>query len=157
MKVIILGCGRVGSMLARELAELQHSVTIIDSKADAFRRLADANVRLVVGSGIDEAILRRAGIEDADAFIAVTNGDNTNIMSVQIAKTEFGVEQSVARIYDPIRAEVYREMGINTICTSLLGAGLLRDYVLGKAWTGVSDYITPLKGGSTSAGAKENS
>lgn len=144
MKVVILGCGRVGSLLARELAQAGHQVTVIDLSADALRRVSDLSLDKVVGSGIDEAVLRRAGIETADAFVAVTNGDNTNIMSVQIAKLEFNVQHSVARIYDPIRARAYRGMGINTICTSLLGTGLLRDYVVGKPWGSVTDYIAPL-------------
>jgi len=145
MKIVILGCGRVGSILARQLQENGHEVTVIDRNPDSFRRLAELPVRQVVGSGIEEAVLKRAGIESADAFIAVTNGDNTNIMSVQIARMQFNIAKTVARIYDPIRAEAYRRMGINTICTSLLGAGLLRDYVEGKAWGKVSDYLAPIE------------
>ncbi|MEI6914096.1 MAG: TrkA family potassium uptake protein [Armatimonadota bacterium] len=141
MKVIILGCGRAGSLLAGMLSEDGHDVTIIDFNADSFRRLGKSRVTQIVGSGIELDVLRRAGIEKADVFLAVTNGDNTNIMSVQIAKTEFGIENAIARIYDPSRAEAYREMGVKTICTAMLAAGLLRDFVLGKSWGQVEDYI----------------
>lgn len=147
MRVVILGCGRAGSILAHMLAKDGHDVTIIDFNADAFRRLVDSSVKQVLGSGIDSAVLRRAGIEQADAFIAVTNGDNTNIMSAQIARDVFGVPRYLARIYDPDRAQAYRDLGISTICTSMLSAGLLRDYVLGKAWGGVLDYIDLPVGG----------
>lgn len=143
-KVVILGCGRVGSMLSGELAELGHDVTIIDSKANSFRRVAGMPIKQVLGSGIDESVLKEAGLQDADAFIAVTNGDNTNIMSAQIATMQFGVRHAVARIYDPNRAKVYSEMGVATICTSLLGAGLLRDFVMDKPWGHVTDYIEPI-------------
>ncbi|MCC6484611.1 MAG: TrkA family potassium uptake protein [Armatimonadetes bacterium] len=145
MKIIILGCGRAGSITARMLSEAGHDVTIIDFNADAFRRLGNLpEVTEVVGSGIDLDVLRRAGIENADVFIAVTNGDNTNIMSTQIAKNEFGVARCVARMYDPSRAQAYREMGIQTLCTPLLAAGLLRDYVLEQEWGKITDYIEPL-------------
>ena len=143
MKVVILGCGRAGSILAQLLARDSHDVTIIDYNADAFRRIADSKVHQVVGTGIDVAVLRRAGIEQADVFIAVTNGDNTNIMSTQIATREFNVPKSLARIYDPSRAQAYREIVVNTICTSMLAAGLLRDFVLDKPWGSVLDYIDP--------------
>ncbi len=145
MKVIIVGCGRAGSISARMLSEMGHDITIIDYNADAFRRLGNLpQVTEVIGSAIDLDVLRRAGIENADVFIAVTNGDNTNIMSTQIAKLEFGVPKCVARIYDPSRAQAYRGMGVQTLCTPLIAAGLLRDYVLGQEWRMVTDYIEPL-------------
>lgn len=144
MKVLILGCGRTGSLLSQMLFALGHEVTIIDYNPDAFRRLGDLRVNRVVGSGIDTAALKRAGIESADVFVAVTNGDNTNIMSAQIARTEFGVKRAVARIYDPIRAQAYREMGLSTLCTPLLAAGLLQDYILDKQWGAVTDYVDPI-------------
>ncbi len=143
MKVVILGCGRAGSILAQLLVRDNHDVTVIDYNADAFRRIVDTRVRQVVGTGIDAAVLRQAGIEHADVFIAVTNGDNTNIMSTQIATREFHVPRSLARIYDPSRAQAYRELGVNTICTSMLAAGLLRDFVFDNPWGSVLDYIAP--------------
>ena len=143
MNVIILGCGRIGSTLATAMSRDGHNVTIIDRDSDAFRRLGtDFKGRTVIGNGIDEDILKKSGIENADAFVAVTNGDNTNIMSVQIAKEKFHVPKVIARIYDPIRACAYKELGIETICTTVIGARLIKDFLLGKEWGTVKDYCT---------------
>lgn len=143
MNVVILGCGRIGSTLARSMAKNGHNVSIIDRNSDAFRRLGVGFTgNMILGNGIDDAILKKAGIEDADAFVAVTNGDNTNIMSVQIAKEKFHVPKVVTRIYDPIRANAYRELGIETICTTVIGARLMKDYLLGKEWGMASEYCT---------------
>ena len=129
MKVLIVGCGRVGSSLAREMDAAGHEVTIIDERVSAFRRLGDGfNGEAVVGTGIDESVLRRAGIEHADCFASVTNGDNRNIMAAQIAKVVFKVPRVIPRIYDPIREEVYREMGLETVCSTRLIADLVRGY-----------------------------
>jgi len=118
-----------------------HNVAVIDQNSDAFRRLgADYQGKMVLGNGIDEEVLKRAGIEQTDAFVAVTNGDNTNLMSVQIAKEKFRVPKAITRVYDPIRACAYREMGIETICTTVIGARLMKDYLLGKEWGMVSEY-----------------
>jgi len=141
MNVVILGCGRIGSTLARGMSRDGHSVSIIDRNSDAFRRLGpDFSGEMILGNGIDDDVLKKAGIEQADAFVAVTNGDNTNLMSVQIAKEKFQVPKVVTRIYDPIRACAYRELGIETICTTVIGARLMRDYLLGKEWGAVSEY-----------------
>ena len=141
MNVVILGCGRIGATLARSMSKEKHRVSIIDRKGDAFRRLGpDFGGQMVVGNGIDDAVLKRAGIEQADAFVAVTNGDNTNIMSVQIAKERFHVPKVAARIYDPIRACAYRELGIETICTTIIGAKLMKDLLLGNQWGAAADY-----------------
>ena len=141
MNVVILGCGRIGSTLARSMSKEKHRVSIIDRKGDAFRRLGpDFGGQMVVGNGIDDAVLKKAGIEKADAFVAVTNGDNTNIMSVQIAKERFHVPKVAARIYDPIRACAYRELGIETICTTIIGAKLMKDLLLGNQWGAAADY-----------------
>lgn len=141
MNVIILGCGRIGSTLARSLSGDGHNVSIIDKSSEAFRRLGpDFGGNMIVGNGIDDAVLKRAGIEKADSFVAVTNGDNTNIMSVQIAKVKFKVPKVVTRIYDPIRACAYRELGIETICTTIIGARLIKDYVLGKELGAIGEY-----------------
>ncbi len=141
MKVIILGCGRIGSTLARSLFREGNDVTIIDKKSEAFSRLGpDFGGAMVVGNGVDDAVLRKAGIEKAQAFVAVTNGDNTNIMSVQIAKVKFNVPKVVTRIYDPIRACAYRELGIETICTTMIGARLIKDYVMGNDLGDIGQY-----------------
>lgn len=133
MNVVILGCGRVGSTLAAAMSREGHTVSIIDRNNDAFRRIGQTfKVNKVFGNGTDETVLKRAGIEKADAFVAVTNGDNTNIMCVQIAKERFGVQKALARIYDPIRACAYQEMGVETLCTTLIGARIIEDRILGK-------------------------
>jgi len=133
MKILILGCGRVGSTLARQLVQEGHSVTVIDLTSDAFRRLgAKFKGRVMTGTGMDSDVLRKAGIEEVDAFISVTNGDNTNIMAAQLAQNVFNVPRVLARIYDPIRAEAYRDLGIETLCTTTIAAGLLRSSILKK-------------------------
>ncbi|MBI5956682.1 MAG: TrkA family potassium uptake protein [Chloroflexi bacterium] len=134
MNIIVLGCGRVGAALATMLDAEGHSVTVIDQNSDAFRRL-DAGYKgnMVLGTGIDEDVLRSAGIEKADAFAAVTNGDNTNIMASQIASTIFHVPRVVTRIYDPIREETYRTLGLDTICPTSVGARLFRERLLAGA------------------------
>jgi len=142
MKVVILGCGRVGSTIASVMCREGHDVTIIDQNPDSFRRLAsDFTGTKIVGNGIDEDTLRRAELDKADAFIAVTNGDNRNIMSVQLAKVRFKVPKVVARIYDPIRAAAYAELGIETVCTTCVGAGLIRDKVLGREFSSFEEYL----------------
>ncbi|HEV2662385.1 MAG TPA: TrkA family potassium uptake protein [Ktedonobacteraceae bacterium] len=126
MKVVIMGCGRVGSTLATLMDQAGHRVTVIDSNSDAFQRLrSDFKGEKIAGNGVDEEILRRAGIETADAFAAVTNGDNRNIMASQIAKEIFNIKKVVCRIYDPIRDSTYRELGMETICPTLVGADML--------------------------------
>ena len=132
MKIVILGCGRMGSTMARRLLAEGHDVTVIDQNQDAFRRLKDFEGKLVYGNGLDPDVLKRAGIEEADAFVAVTNGDNRNITSVQIAKEIFHVPKVLARIYDPMRAGAYGDLGIPTICTTMIGAGLMVDFLLGR-------------------------
>ncbi|MDG6104635.1 TrkA family potassium uptake protein [Dactylosporangium aurantiacum] len=118
MHVVIMGCGRVGSTLALSLEQRGHSVAVIDSDADAFRRLGgDFTGATVTGIGFDRDVLLSAGIERADAFAAVSSGDNSNIISARVARETFGVERVVARIYDPKRAEVYERLGIPTVAT----------------------------------------
>ncbi|WP_410787295.1 potassium channel family protein [Kribbella sp. C-35] len=118
MHVVIMGCGRVGSMLARGLEKRGHTVAIIDQSADAFRRLSPAFTgRTIVGMGFDREVLTEAGIEDAEAFAAVSNGDNSNILAARVARETFGINNVVARIYDPGRAEVYQRLGIPTVGT----------------------------------------
>ena len=116
--VVIMGCGRVGSTLARSLEERNHTVSVIDSEPDAFRRLGpEFNGDKVTGFGFDQAVLEKAGIRRAEAFAAVSSGDNSNIIAARVARETFGIEQVVARIYDPGRAEVYQRLGITTVAT----------------------------------------
>jgi len=128
MKVIIMGCGRMGGQLAGMLSREGHDVTIMDVDPTAFRRLPpDFQGRRFLGNGIDQDHLRRAGIEEADAFVAVTQGDNRNIMAAQIAKHIFKVPRVVCRIYDPKREELYRTLGLETFSPTIVGAQHLKE------------------------------
>ena len=132
IKIVILGCGRVGSTLAKQMSGEGHDVTVLDQTSEAFRRLGTKfRGQRLVGSGLDQDLLERAGLENTGVFVAVTQGDNTNIMAAQIAREVFAVGKVVARIYDPIRAQAYRELGITTLCTTTLAAGLIHDAALG--------------------------
>jgi trk system potassium uptake protein len=116
--VVIMGCGRVGSTLARSLEDRDHTVSVIDSDPDSFRRLGPTfNGDKVTGYGFDQEVLEKAGIRRADAFAAVSSGDNSNIIAARVARETFGIQQVVARIYDPGRAEVYQRLGITTVAT----------------------------------------
>jgi len=131
MKFVILGCGRVGARLATMLDHLGHEVSIIDKTRDAFNRLPnDFGGQTIIGVGIDEDVLRNAGIEQADVFAAVTNGDNTNIMASQVAKDLFHVPRVIARIYDPLREETYHTLGLETICPTTLISNVIVNRVL---------------------------
>ncbi|WP_395695418.1 potassium channel family protein [Nocardioides sp.] len=113
-----MGCGRVGSTLARSLEDRNHTVSIIDANPDAFRRLGPGfNGDKVTGQGFDQEVLEKAGVRRADAFAAVSSGDNSNIIAARVARESFGIQQVVARIYDPGRAEVYQRLGITTVAT----------------------------------------
>ena len=128
MKLVILGCGRVGSTLATMMDANGHQVTVIDRNSEAFRRLGDNfQGKTLVGEGVDEDVLRRAGIEEADAFCATTEGDNRNIMASQVVKTVFNVPKVITRIYDPIREQSYRELGLQTVCPTIMGANAIRE------------------------------
>ena len=128
MKIVILGCGRVGSTLATMLDQAGHEVSVIDFSSEAFQRLSpDFRGETIPGNGVDEEVLIRAGIREAGAFAAVTNGDNRNIMASQIAKEIFNVKKVVCRIYDPIREETYHELGLETISPTKVGAQMFFD------------------------------
>jgi trk/ktr system potassium uptake protein len=116
--LVIMGCGRVGSSLARGLEKRGHTVAVIDVNPDAFRRLGpEFDGKTVKGVGFDREVLVEAGIENADGFAAVSSGDNSNILSARVVRETFDVHNVVARIYDPGRAEVYERLGIPTVAT----------------------------------------
>jgi trk/ktr system potassium uptake protein len=115
--VIVVGCGRVGSGLARSLSAEGHSVAVLDKSPRAFRRLKDWDGPCLVGSGFDRDDLEKAGALHAEALAAVTSGDNTNILTVRIARETYKIPHVVARIYDPRRAEIYQRLGIPTVAT----------------------------------------
>jgi trk system potassium uptake protein TrkA len=116
--VVVVGCGRVGSALARNLVEGGHTVAVIDKRAEAFNRLpSDFSGQTITGIGFDRDRLTEAGIERASAVAAVTNGDNSNILIARVARETFGIENVVARIYDPRRAAIYQRLGIATVAT----------------------------------------
>ncbi|MBI4943214.1 MAG: TrkA family potassium uptake protein [Actinobacteria bacterium] len=118
MHFVIMGCGRAGSTLAHLVEDRGHTVAVIDQNPDAFRRLgAQFEGQRVTGMGFDRDTLIEAGISDAYAFAAVSNGDNSNILAARVARETFGVSNVVARIYDPGRAEVYQRLGIPTVAT----------------------------------------
>jgi trk system potassium uptake protein TrkA len=127
MKTVIMGCGRVGAELATLLDREGQEVVILDIDPDAFGQLPDGfKGSCVVGNGIDQDVLRRIGLDEADAFVAVTPGDNRNVMACQIAKHIFGVPRVVCRIFDPIRQELYRNLGLETISPTKEVAQLLK-------------------------------
>ena len=128
MKIVIMGCGRVGAHLAGLLGADGYAVTILDTSTYSFRRLPpDFNGTALVGNGIDEESLKRAGIEEADAFVAVTQGDNRNVLAAQIAKHIFNVPRVICRIYDPLRQELYATLGLETFTPTTVFAQMLKD------------------------------
>jgi len=129
MHVIIVGCGRVGSQLADNLSFQGHDVVVIDKDQNAFRRLGTAfNGITIAGIGFDQEVLKKAGIEQANAFIAVTDLDNTNLMAAEVATKIFDVPQVIARLYNPEKERTYQELGIDYIC----GTVVLADEILDK-------------------------
>ncbi len=123
MHVVIIGCGRVGAALTVELGRAGHSVSIIDKRSDAFDRLPPGfQARTLVGTGFDRELLEDAGIAEAGAFVAVTNGDNSNIVSARVAREHYHVPKVIARIYDPRRAEIYERLNIPTVASAAWAA-----------------------------------
>ena len=133
MKIIIMGCGRVGAQLANLLDADGHHITVLDIDAHSFRRLPPSfGGTALVGDGTDEDMLRKAGIAEADAFVAVTQGDNRNVMGAQIAKNIFNVRRVICRIYDPLRKDVYEALGLEAVSPTTVFAQLLRDKLLAE-------------------------
>ena len=128
-----MGCGRVGAQLASLLDAEGHQVTVLDIDAHSFRRLPPSfGGTALVGDGTDEEMLRKAGITEADAFVAVTQGDNRNVMGAQIAKNIFNVQRVICRIYDPLRKDVYEALGLEAVSPTTVFAQLLRDKLLAE-------------------------
>jgi trk system potassium uptake protein TrkA len=131
MYIIIVGCGRVGAELAKLLANEGHNVVIVDKSPAAFNRLGGTfNGITQVGNGFDPDLLKQAGIEKANVFCALTNGDNTNLVSAQVAKKIFSVPKVIARVYDPERAQIYQSLGLDIISGTILFAAMLRDKII---------------------------
>jgi len=128
MKVVIMGCGRVGARLAGLLDIEGHTVTIVDTDAYSFRRLpAEFGGTALVGNGMDEGSLKKAGIEEADAFISLTQGDNRNVMAAQIARHIFKVPRVLCRVYDPLRRELFNSLGIEAFSPTTIFAQMLKE------------------------------
>jgi trk system potassium uptake protein TrkA len=133
MKVVILGCSRAGAMLATWLAENKHEVSVVDWEFNAFRRLPkEMEIKQILGMGADIDVLQKAGITGADAFIAVTNSDNTNLMAAQLVKNRFNVKRVLARVYDPNRARAFQELGLNILCPTISSAEYLKEFLSKK-------------------------
>ena len=132
MKILIMGCGRVGARLASVLDKEGHEVTIMDIDTYSFRRLPPSfSGTALFGNGIDQEALKRAGIEGADIFVALTQGDNRNVMACQIARHVFNVARVICRIYDPLREEMYAALGLETISPTKVFAQLLQEKIEG--------------------------
>jgi trk system potassium uptake protein TrkA len=130
VKIVIIGCGRVGAVLAGDFDAGGHDVIILDLSTQAFDRLPSGfRGEAVRGDGTDEDILRRAGAEGADVFIAMTEGDNRNVMAAQLAHEAFGIRQVIAKINDPVRAEAYADLGIATLCRTNLMSDAINTYL----------------------------
>src|SRR5438876_4438526 len=130
MKALIIGCGRVGSSVALQLLSEGWDVTVVDENVDALSRLgSNWPGAFVVGHGMDAAVLREAGIEDTDAVVVATDGDNTNIVIGQVAQKRFGIDCTVVRILDPARAEFYAQRGLRTVCPTSTAIDVLTEAV----------------------------
>jgi trk system potassium uptake protein TrkA len=133
-----MGCGRVGARLAQMMVAAGHEVTVLDIKSSAFSRLGqDFKGTTMLGNGIDQELLRRAGIERADAFVAATQGDNRNIMASQIAQHVFGVKSVVTRVYDPLRSDTFKALGLKAISPTIIGAHAFYEELTGETASNV--------------------
>jgi trk system potassium uptake protein TrkA len=143
VKTVIVGCGRVGSVLAASFDKAGHEVIILDLSSRAFDRLPSTFKGTALrGDGTDEDILRRAGAEDADIFIAMTEGDNRNVMAAQLAQEALGAKRVIAKINDPVRAEAYADLGLAALCRTNLMADAVNAY-LGLPQSGRSGILQP--------------
>ena len=141
MRYLIVGCGRVGSALAKLLDADGHEIIVVDENPAAFKRLGQKfKGHVVVGTGIDYDVLKRAGAASADGFVSCTDGDNRNIMAALIAQRMFKIKRIVARIYDPPRGQMYRELGIQTVVPTTVGAKLIRDTLMEAPWDPLQSF-----------------
>jgi trk system potassium uptake protein TrkA len=133
MNVVIMGCGRVGARVAAMLDAAGHTVTVMDTNPTSFRRLPDTfRGRREVGNGMDATALEKAGILQADAFMAVTQGDNRNYFASQMAREVYSVKRVLCRIYDPVREQIFHELGLETFSPTSIGAQIMFDMLLGQ-------------------------
>jgi len=133
MKVVILGCSRVGAMLATDLAKNGNEVAVVDSKESSFLRLSkDAEVKRVLGMGVEHDTLKKAGIEQADVFLAVTNSDNTNLTAAQLVKHTFKVPKVASRVYDVQRAKAFEGLGLDIICPTVDAVQKFQEFLTSK-------------------------
>jgi len=131
MRIVILGCSRLGAQLATRLDAKQHRVVILDRDGASFSRLGpDFKGQRVVGDGLDVDVLLEAGVGEADAFVACTSGDNRNLTACQFARELFGVEKVISKVSDPLRGQIYAEMGLLTVSPTVFGSDLLHDALL---------------------------
>jgi len=141
MRVVIFGCGRTGSTLGLQLSSRGHDVTIIEQNPPAVRRLGDKHsCRVVLGSGLDEDTLEEAGIREADAFFALTRGDNTNLMAAQLVKMNYHTPKVCIKVADPLRAEAYRKLGYFCITPSALTAGMMKNWILEEPYGPIDEF-----------------
>lgn len=143
MKVLIVGCGRTGSRLARNLVAQDHEVTVIDDKREAFANLgAEFTGATLQGSGLDREVLKRASAGTFEVAFALTGGDNRNLMLAQMFEHQFNIKRAIARLHDPVRAAKYRELGVHTLCTTTVIEGLMNHYVNNGQFPELPDGIS---------------
>jgi trk system potassium uptake protein TrkA len=140
MRIIIVGCGRVGAGLATQLAQDGHEITVLDEQTEAFRRLPpDFPGQALRGDGTDESVLRRAGADGADWFLALTNGDNRNILAAQLAAQTFAIENVICKVNDPVRAQAYAHLGVNTVDRTMMMIDSVGRFMGRPAMPGAAD------------------
>lgn len=141
MRILVFGCGRTGAALARGMARRGHEVTVVERDPSNLQRLgSDHNCATIVGDGLDEAVLEQAGVESADAFVACTRGDNTNLMAAQLAQIRYKVPKVCVKVNDPQRSHTFTKLGMFCITPNLLTAGMMRDWLLEQDFLPVAEY-----------------